>query len=145
MLKLHGYQRVFRLGAGVFAFKSLTLASAPDEGARRNGMAHTVTVDVKHQLGTEEAKRRVQSGIEALQSKLGDKLGHLKIDWAETHADVLLTVMGHDLRGAMDFLPGCVRISLELPWALALIAEKIKGSIAQHTGEMLHLPPPPKA
>jgi hypothetical protein len=108
-------------------------------------MAHTVTVDVKHQLSPEEAKRRVHDGIDALQSKLGDKLGHLKIDWAETHADVLLTVMGHNLRGGLDFLPGIVRVSLELPWALALIAEKIKGTIAQHTGEMLHLPPPPKA
>jgi hypothetical protein len=108
-------------------------------------MAHTVTVDVKHQLATEEAKRRVQEGIEALKSKFGDKVGHLNIDWAENHADVLITVMGHSLRGGMDFLPGIVRISLQLPWALALIAEKIKGSIAHHTGEMLHLPPPPKA
>jgi hypothetical protein len=105
-------------------------------------MAQTVTVDVKHELGAEEAKRRVQAGIEALQSKLGDKLGALKIDWAETHADILLSVMGHTLRGAMDFLPDCVRISVDLPWALALVAEKIKGTISQHAGEMLKLPPP---
>ena len=105
-------------------------------------MAQTVTVDVKHQLGPEEAKRRVHDGIAALQHRFGDKLGAVKVEWAETRADVLVGVMGHNLRGGMEFLPGIVRISVELPWALALIAEKIKGKISHHAGEMLHLPPP---
>ncbi|WP_294537795.1 polyhydroxyalkanoic acid system family protein [uncultured Rhodoblastus sp.] len=105
-------------------------------------MGKTVTVDVKHQLGPEEAKRRVHDGMDALQHKLGDKNGAFKVDWGENHADILVTVMGHSLHGAMDFLPHCVRISLELPWALALIAEKIKGTISHQAGEMLHLPPP---
>jgi hypothetical protein len=35
-----------------------------------------------------------------------------------------------------------VRVSLELPLMLALLAEKAKGMIAQHTGDLLKLPPP---
>ena len=105
-------------------------------------MAHIVTVDVPHQLGAEEAKRRVQAGVEALQQKFSHKLDGLHIDWQETHADVNMTVMNFPLRGALDFLPDCVRVSLDLPWALALIAEKTKGMISKHTGEMLQLPPP---
>jgi hypothetical protein len=105
-------------------------------------MGQIVTVDVQHQLGAAEAKRRVQAGIEALRGKLGDKLAALQVDWAETHADVHVTVMNHTLNGAMEFLPDCVRVSLDLPWALALIAEKAKGMITRHTGEMLQLPPP---
>ncbi len=112
-------------------------------------MGQIVTVDVPHQLGAEEAKRRVQAGVDALQQKFADKLSGLKIDWQETHADVNMTVMNFPLRGmnfplhgALDFLPDCVRVSLDLPWALALIAEKTKGMIARHTGEMLQLPPP---
>ncbi|MGO9391082.1 polyhydroxyalkanoic acid system family protein [Rhodoblastus sp.] len=105
-------------------------------------MAHIVTVDVPHQLGAEEAKRRVEAGIEALQQKFAHKLDGLHIDWQGTHADVNMTVMNFPLRGGLDFLPDCVRVSLDLPWALALIAEKTKGMISRHTGEMLQLPPP---
>ena len=53
-------------------------------------------------------------------------------------------MMGHSIQGGLEILPECVRVSIELPWALALIAEKAKGMIAQHTGDLLKLPPPPK-
>jgi hypothetical protein len=42
----------------------------------------------------------------------------------------------------MEFFPDIVRVSLELPWVLAMIAEKAKGLMTRHTGEMLQLPPP---
>ncbi len=58
------------------------------------------------------------------------------------HADIKITAMGHALTGAMDFYPEYVRVSLELPLMLALLAEKAKGMIAQHTGDLLKLPPP---
>ncbi len=105
-------------------------------------MGQTVTVDVPHKLGAEEAKRRVQFGVEALQQKYGDKLSALHIAWGDARADISVTAMGHEFKGAMDFLPECVRVSLELPWILAMIADKARGMIAKHTDEMLQLPPP---
>ena len=50
--------------------------------------------------------------------------------------------MGHAMKGALEFHDDCVRVSLELPWMLAMMAEKAKGMIARHTDEMLQLPPP---
>ncbi|WP_298422665.1 polyhydroxyalkanoic acid system family protein [Rhodoblastus sp.] len=108
-------------------------------------MGQIVSVDVKHSLGAEEAKRRVQAGIEAMKEKYGEQLSVLQVDWSDMHADVVVGAMGHSLKGAFDFLPDCVRVSLELPWILAMIADKAKSLIAHKTENMLLLPPPPKA
>ena len=105
-------------------------------------MGKTVSVDVPHQLGAEEAERRVRIGVEALQQKFADKLTALHIDWTPGRANASLTIMGNAITSTTEFLPNVVRISVELPLLLALLAEKIKGSVAQHTGEMLQLPPP---
>ncbi|WP_298357714.1 polyhydroxyalkanoic acid system family protein [Rhodoblastus sp.] len=106
-------------------------------------MGQIVTVDVKHSLGPEEAKRRVQAGIEAMKAKYGEQLSFAEVQFNDMHADVVITALGHSLKGAFDFLPDCVRVSLELPWVLALVAERAKGLIAHKTETML-LPPPPK-
>ncbi len=107
-------------------------------------MGQTVSVDVPHKLGAEESERRVRVGIEALQQKYAQHLSALHITWSEAHADFAITVMGHSLTGALEFLADRVRVSMELPWVLALIAEKAKGMIARHTDEMLQLPAPKK-
>ena len=105
-------------------------------------MGQTVSVDVPHKLGAEKSERRVRAGIEALQKKYAEHLSASDITWSDAHADFAITAMGHSLTGAMEFLPDRVRVSMELPWVLALIAEKAKGMIARHTDEMLQLPPP---
>ncbi|MGO8737476.1 polyhydroxyalkanoic acid system family protein [Rhodoblastus sp.] len=105
-------------------------------------MGQIVSVDVKHRLGAEEAKRRVQAGIEAMKAKFGEQLSFADVEWQDTHADFTFNAMGHSLKGAFDFLPDCVRVFLDLPWILAIIAEKAKGLMAKKTEDMLFLPPP---
>ncbi len=105
-------------------------------------MGQTVSVDVPHKLGAEEAERRVRAGIEALKSKYGETLSIVQVDWGEARADLTIAIFGHSLKAAMDFLPDCVRVSLELPWVLAMVAEKAKSLMAHQTEEMLRLPPP---
>jgi hypothetical protein len=107
-------------------------------------MGQTVSVDVPHKLGAEEAERRVKAGVEALRQKYAQHLTALNITWSAAHADFAITVMGHALTGALEFLEDRVRVSMELPWVLALIAEKAKGMIAKHTDDMLQLPAPKK-
>ncbi len=105
-------------------------------------MGQIVSVDVKHGLGAEEAKRRVKAGIEEMKAKYGEQLSFAQVEWNDMHADLVISAMGHSLKGAFDFLPDCVRVSLELPWILAIVAEKAKSLIAHKTEDMLLLPPP---
>ena len=105
-------------------------------------MAKTISVDVAHKLGIDEAMRRVRVGIGFMQEKFGDKLSAFDVTWGEARADLSITAMGHTLHGAMEFLPEAVRVSLDLPWIFAALGEKIVGKMAHHTEEMLALPPP---
>jgi hypothetical protein len=105
-------------------------------------MGKIVSVDIQHQLGAEEAKRRFQEGLDAMKQKHAETLSHLTVEWKGPHADLKFTVMGHSLTAALEFLPQVVRVSLELPWILALAADKAKGMIARSGSEMLKLPPP---
>jgi hypothetical protein len=105
-------------------------------------MGQIVSVDVKHSLGAEEAQRRVQSGIDGLRQKYAAQLSKLQVDWSQGRGDVTIAAMGQTFKGAMEFFPDIVRVSLELPWVLAMIAEKAKNLMTRHTGEMLQLPPP---
>jgi len=105
-------------------------------------MGQIVSVDVKHSLGAKEAKRRVQAGIDAIRDKYTAQLTALRIDWDDLRADVTVTAMGHTIKGAMEFFPEFVRISLELPWIMAMIAGRAKQLMTKHAGDMLRLPPP---
>jgi hypothetical protein len=105
-------------------------------------MGQPVSVDVPHKLGAVEAERRVRSGFGLLQDKLGDKLTALNVTWGEGRADLAITAMGQTLHGVLEFLPDVVRVTVDLPWFLAALGEKIAGKIAQKTGEVLQLPPP---
>jgi hypothetical protein len=105
-------------------------------------MGQIVSIDVKHSLGAEESKRRVQAGIEAMKAKYGEQLSFAQVEWNDMHADVVVSALGHSLKGTFDFLPDFVRVSLELPWILALVAERAKSLIAHKTEDMLLLPPP---
>jgi hypothetical protein len=105
-------------------------------------MGQVISVDVKHSLGAEEAKQRVQAGIDALREKYSAQLSALQIDWTDLRGDVTVTAMGQTFKGAMEFFPEYVRVSLELPWVLAMIAEKAKSLMTKHTDDMLRLPPP---
>lgn len=105
-------------------------------------MGQTVSVDVPHKLGAQEAERRVRDGFGMLQEKLGDRLSSLHVVWGEGRADLTITAMGQTAQGALEFLPEAVRVSLELPWFLAALGEKIVGKLAQKTGEVLQLPAP---
>lgn len=105
-------------------------------------MGQPVSVDVPHKLGAEEAERRVRRGFGLLKEKLGDKLSALDVRWGDGHADLTITAMGQTLRGALEFLPEAVRVTVDLPWFLAAIGGKLVGRIAQKTEEVLKLPPP---
>jgi hypothetical protein len=105
-------------------------------------MGQTVSVDVPHKLGAEEAERRLREGFGLLQEKLGDKLSSLNVVWGDGRADLTITAMGQTARGALEFLPEAVRVSIEIPWFLAALGEKIVGKIAQKTEQVLQLPAP---
>ncbi len=105
-------------------------------------MAKTISVDVPHKLGAAEAKARIEAGEKELRARFAQYLSGVEVNWSGDHADLRIGALGQTLTGALDVAPDVVRVSLDLPWALALIAEKAKGFIQTRTTQALQLPAP---
>jgi hypothetical protein len=100
-------------------------------------MSKPVVVSIPHQLGKQEAHRRLQGGFGKLKEQFGDKLGHIEDTWTGDHADFRVTVLGQSVTGALDVMDAEVRVEVQLPWMLAMVAEKAKGLISKQGALML--------
>jgi hypothetical protein len=100
-------------------------------------MSKPVVVSIPHQLGKEEALRRLHGGMGRLRSQFGDKLGTIEDKWVGDHADFRVSVLGQTVTGALDVREAEVRVEVHLPWMLAMVAEKAKGLIQKQGTLML--------
>ena len=90
-------------------------------------MSRPVSVTLSHDLGKEEARRRLTDGFDALKSSIAGGM-MLKFNEEWTNADQLTFSakgLGMSADGTIDVFPQHVRIEVLLPGPLAAIAEQI--------------------
>lgn len=101
-------------------------------------MPRPVTVTISHDLGKDEAKRRISEGFSKLQGGLsGGMLFKFSEEW--TTPDQLsfsARGFGQHITGKIDIFPQHVRIEAILPGLLAAIAETVAGRVEQE-GKLL--------
>ena len=101
-------------------------------------MSRPVTVTISHELGRDEARRRVRDGFDKLKSQMtGGMMFKFVEEW--TSEDTLsfdAKGMGQNISGQIDIFPQHVRIVVTLPGLLATIAETITGKVEQQ-GKLL--------
>lgn len=94
-------------------------------------MARPVTVTISHDLGKDEAKRRIDEGFSKLRAGLtGGLLFKFSEEWT-TPDRLSFTArgFGQTIVGAIDVFPQHVRVTATLPAILAAIAETIAGKV----------------
>jgi hypothetical protein len=99
-------------------------------------MSKPVVVTIPHRLGKEEAVRRLQSGFGRVRSSLGETFVVLKDDWAGPHLDFSAELLGQKTSGTVDVADDHVRLEVQLPWILSLLAGKAK-EIVQKRGRLM--------
>jgi hypothetical protein len=99
-------------------------------------MSKPLIVEIPHQLGREEARRRLEAGVGQLKAKFGDKLNSVDESWSGDHLDVVVKAMGQAISAGLDVEADHVRLEMQLPWMLAMLAEKAKGFIRKE-GQLL--------
>ena len=92
-------------------------------------MSKPVVVDVPHELGREEARRRLQSGFGRIREQIGGKAVNFQERWEGERLHFEAGALGQKVTGRLDIFDKSVRIELDLPWILASIAETLKGRI----------------
>lgn len=99
-------------------------------------MSKPLVVVIPHQLGREGARGRLQAGLGGLKARFGDKLTAVDERWTGDHLDVAVRALGQSVSAGLDVGETDVRLEIQLPWLLALVAEKAKGMI-QREGQIL--------
>ncbi|QFU17853.1 polyhydroxyalkanoic acid system family protein [Microvirga thermotolerans] len=100
-------------------------------------MAKPLIVSIPHNLGKVEATRRLHGGLTRLKSQFGDKIASIEENWSGDRMAFRVGALGQTIAGHLDVMEDQVRVEVQLPWILAMVAEKAKGFIQKQGTLML--------
>lgn len=100
-------------------------------------MTKPLVVSIPHNLGKAEAARRLEHGVRQLKSQFGDKIASVEETWAGDRMDFRVGAMGQKVSGHLVVMEDAVQVELQLPWILAMVAEKARGFIQKQGTLML--------
>lgn len=98
-------------------------------------MSKPLVVNVPHELGRAEARRRVDAGVAQLIGQIG-AVGAITQTWREDVLHFSLVALGQTVTGLVAVEDREVRMEIILPGVLGLIASKLKGRI-RNEGQVL--------
>ncbi len=99
-------------------------------------MATPISITIPHQLGRAEARRRIESGFATLVRQLPGAGGTSNERWDGDRLTFSVSGLGQTVSGVVDVLDASVRMELELPGVLGLVASGLKERL-QKAGQLL--------
>jgi hypothetical protein len=106
-------------------------------GREEGELAGPLVVIVPHSLGKVEASRRLKSGLAGVRSAFGGKLSVVEEVWTDDHLEFRIGLFGQEATGTIDVADEHVRLAVQLPWVLAILAGKAKALIQKQGRLML--------
>jgi hypothetical protein len=100
-------------------------------------MSKTIELSIPHKLSQDEARTRLQNGIADFRRQYGGKLANVEEQWTGNHLDFKFSVMAQRATGRVDVDPDKVKLSIDLPWMLAALAQKIRPQVEQEGRKLL--------
>ena len=98
-------------------------------------MTQPVEVDIPHNLGKDEARRRIANNIHKLEQHFPGG-AHVQSGWAGDQLNLDVTAMGQSVTGTIDVEQTKVHVKLLLPPMLAMFSGLIQGAL-QKKGDVL--------
>jgi putative polyhydroxyalkanoate system protein len=99
-------------------------------------MSKPLIVSIPHQHGKAEATRRLRDGMGQLKSQFGDKLASIEQRWEGDRMNFNVGAMGQTVTGHVDVMDDSVRVEVNLPWLLQMVANKAK-TLIQKQGTLM--------
>lgn len=96
-------------------------------------MAQPIVVTVSHNLGAEEAQRRIARGLERGRTEFSSIFSAFDVAWKANHADVAVVALHQRVTAGLDVFADVVRVEVSLPWYLAPLQTRIAAAL-QHQG-----------
>jgi hypothetical protein len=100
----------------------------------------TITVTISHRLGRDEAKRRIEGGLESIRTEVAAYVKSLDYGWDGYTLDFRVSAMMQTITGRIEIYEEFVRVELGLPRLLHLMAKRIIGRIERRGASLLEGP-----
>lgn len=94
-------------------------------------MSKPVVVNIPHDLGRVEARRRLETGFGRIREQIAGKAIAFNERWEGERLHFDAGAFGQKINGRVDVFDETVRIEVDLPWILASIAEKLQGKLGK--------------
>jgi len=104
-------------------------------------MSQPLIVSIPHRLGRQEARRRLDIGISRLRPELAGLVSSLDYSWEGDRLNFRASAMWQTITGAIEVLDDAVRIEIDLPWLMRLLADTITKQVRGRGLAMLEKPP----
>jgi len=99
-------------------------------------MPTPISVSIPHQLGRAEARRRIETGFAKMLGQLPGGGGSISQRWDGDRLTFDASGLGQSVSGTVEVLDAAVKVELQLPAVLAMIAGGFKERI-QKAGQLL--------
>jgi hypothetical protein len=97
----------------------------------------TITLSIPHRLTRDEARRRVQNALAGLKGQHAAQFAQVEENWTAHHMDFRVAVLGQSLTGRVDVGEEKVDIALDLPWLMAIFADRIRDEVQRKGTKLL--------
>jgi len=102
-------------------------------------MSKPIVVEIPHELGRAEARRRIEDGLGRLTGQIGG-VGELAHTWNGDRLGFSLQAIGQTVTGNVDVEERVVRLEVMLPGIFAMVANKLKGRLRDEGQVLLQGP-----
>lgn len=104
--------------------------------AASSGMPTPIAVNIPHQLGRAEARRRIETGFAKIIDLMPGGVSDSSERWDGDQLIFSVVAMGQTIAGVINVLDTAVVMEIELPGVLGMIASGLKGRL-QKVGQLL--------
>jgi hypothetical protein len=96
-----------------------------------------LVVSIPHNLGREEAIRRMKNGLAGARTQYGHLLTVNEETWTDNRLAFRVTALAQAVSGTIDVADDHVQLEVMLPWLLAKLAERAQAVIGDKGRLML--------
>jgi hypothetical protein len=102
-------------------------------------MSRSITMTFPHDLGVDEAKRRIAERFDMLNREYVDKIGHAEIAWVGDLANLRVAALGQTATAEIEVKAAAIKVEVHLPWLLAAMANKVRGLLQTNAEQALRI------
>lgn len=99
-------------------------------------MAPPLSINIPHQLGRTEARRRIETGFASIVRQLPGSGGTCSEQWDGDRLIFSVKGLGQTVSGVVTVLDAAVTMEIDLPGIFGLIASGLRGRL-QKAGQLL--------